>query len=498
MIPDDLEAQILRYFYAEKWKPGTIARQLGIHHETVTRVLRDNGVDRQHLPTRDSLSDPYVPFIIATLEKYPTLPASRLYAMVVERGYPGAPDHFRSVVRRYRPKPAAEAFLRLRTLPGEQAQVDWACFGHVENDGARRPLVAFVMVLSYSRRLFVQFGMEQRMGAFLRGHLAAFEAFGGVPRVLLYDNLKSAVTERVGDAIRFNETLLSFASHYRYEPRPVAVYRGNEKGRVERAIRYVRDSFFPARTWTDLEDLNTQAHAWCLGPASERRCPEDRSQTVRTVFEQEQSKLMPLPEQPFFVEDRVEVHAGKTPYIRFDLNDYSVPHDRVRRTLVVLATEQTVRVLDGNAVVATHARHWGKGAQIEDPTHIQPLVEQKREAREGRGMDRLHHAAPRTRAFLMAVAERGANLGSTTNGLLKLLDGYGADELERALGEVLSREAPHLAAVRQVLEQRRYQRRLPPALPVPLSDEVRSKDRAVKSHALSSYDQLSTPEGCDE
>ena len=113
------------------------------------------------------------------------------------------------------------------------------------------------------------------MESFLRGHVAAFTAWNGVPRVLLYDNLKSAVLERRGDAIRFHPTLLGFAGHYRYEPRPVAVARGNEKGRVERAIRYVRDAFFAARSFTDLDDLNAQAEAWCNGPAADRRCPDE-------------------------------------------------------------------------------------------------------------------------------------------------------------------------------------------------------------------------------
>ena len=125
---------------------------------------------------------------------------------------------------------------------------------------------------------------------FLRGHEAVFHAWGGLPRVLLYDNLKSAVLERQGDAIRFHPLLLAFAAHYRFEPRPVAVARGNEKGRVERTIRYIRDSFFAARTWHDLDDLNAQAEAWCLGPAADRPCPEDPSpsSTIRAYFSRNQ------------------------------------------------------------------------------------------------------------------------------------------------------------------------------------------------------------------
>ena len=237
-IAPELRAQILRLYQAERWRVGTIARQLHVHRGTVQRVLAASCVMRTEQTSRPSRADAYLPFILETLAKFPALTASRLHAMVCERGYVGGSDHFRHIVARHRPRPPAEAYLRLRTLPGEQAQVDWGHFGHVVVGQARRPLMAFVMVLSYSRRIFLRFFLNARMDSFLRGHVDAFFAAGGVARVLLYDNLKSAVLERVGDAIRFNPELLAFAAHHRYEPRPVAVARGNEKGRVERSIRF--------------------------------------------------------------------------------------------------------------------------------------------------------------------------------------------------------------------------------------------------------------------
>ena len=264
VTPPDIEAQILRYYHAEKWTMGTIARQLHVHYSVVSRVLAQAGLPLIGPPPRRSLIDAYLPFVRETLEAFPTLTASRLYGMVRERGSSGRPDHFRHLVARHRPRPKAEAYLRLRSLPGEQAQVDWGHFGHLEIGRAQRPLMAFVMVLSHSRRIFLRFFLDARMESFLRGHAAAFDAWGGVPRVLLYDNLKSEVLERRGDAIRFHPTLLGFAAQYRYEPRPVAIARGNEKGRVERAIRYVRDGFFAARTFKDIDDLNAQADDWCL------------------------------------------------------------------------------------------------------------------------------------------------------------------------------------------------------------------------------------------
>jgi transposase len=240
VTPPDIEAQILRYYHAEKWTIGTIATQLHVHHSVVQRVLTQAGLPGIGTSSRPSQIDVYLPFIRETLEKFPTLTASRLFAMVRERGYRGRPDHFRHLIALHRPRRPAEAYLRLRSLPGEQGQVDWGHFGHLQIGRARRPLMAFVMVLSHSRQIFLRFSIDARMENFLRGHVGAFTAWNGVPRVLLYDNLKSAVLERRGDAIRFHPTLLAFAGHYRYEPRPVAVARGNEKGRVERAIGYVR------------------------------------------------------------------------------------------------------------------------------------------------------------------------------------------------------------------------------------------------------------------
>ena len=233
-IAPELRAQILRLYQAERWRIGTIASQLHLHRDTVQRVIAQACVMRPEQPLRPSQIDAYLPFIRDTLAKFPKLAASRLHAMVRSRGYTGGPDHFRHLVACHRPRPTAEAYLRLRTLPGEQAQVDWGHFGHLQIGRAKRPLMAFVMVLSYSRRIFLRFSLNARMDSFLRGHVLAFAAFGGVARVLLYDNLKSAVLERVdhagGSAIRFNADLLAFAAAHRYEPRPVAVARGNDRG----------------------------------------------------------------------------------------------------------------------------------------------------------------------------------------------------------------------------------------------------------------------------
>jgi len=452
-IPTDLEERIKRYHYVEKWRVGTISRELQVHHGTIKRVLSQVGVSKNNLLVEPSMIDAYLPFILETLEKYPKLTASRLYAMVQERDYPGGIDHFRHLIALYRPKKIPEAYLRLSTLPAEEAQVDWGSFGHVTIGKAKRALSAFVVVLSYSRKPFVRFYLNQQMENFLRGHVAAFERWGGVPRVCLYDNLKSAVLERQGDAIRFNPKLLAFAGHYRFEPRAAAVYRGNEKGRVERTIRYIRENFFAGREFKDIDDLNGQAEKWFDGPASNRPCPEDKEQSVQDVFLQEKTKLIALPDNPFPTEEREVVKVAKTPYVRFDLNDYSVPHTHTRCSLTVLATLTQVKVLKDSEVIATHERSFDKGQQIEDESHIKELIKRKKQARHHRGQNRLTHAVSNGLEFLKKAAEKKHPLASTTKHLLELLDDYGAAELEEAMAEALSRGVPYYNSVRLVLQR---------------------------------------------
>jgi transposase len=491
-IAPDKEAEILRLFHAEKWKLNTIADQLGLHHTTVERVLRDKGslpVQKSH----PSLVDPYRPFLKETLEKYPTIPSSRLFDMARERGYPGRSDgHFRRIVSAIRPQPSrlSEAYLRLRTLPGEQAQVDWGHFGPLLIGKARRFLLAFVLVLSFSRMIFLRFFTDQRVSNFLRGHVEAFNAIGGVPRVILYDNPKTIVLERQKQAIRFNQNLLELSAYYHYEPRPVTPARGNEKGRVERAIGYARKSFWPARTFDDLDDLNAQAETWCTERAAERRWPEDRTTTVRDAFLQEKALLLPLPDNPFPTDERCEVRSGKTPYVRFDLNDYSIPHTHVRKSLTLIASPDRVRIFDGTECLADHPRSYDARQQIEIPAHVEALVEAKHAARQHRGFDRLEHAASHSQAFLVAAAQHGHALGGVTSALLKLLDLYGPDPFDAALTEALEQGVPHPHAVRLSLERRRLEQQQPPPVDLPLPDDPKIKNLVVKPHSLADYDNL--------
>jgi len=490
MISEAQRAEIRRLFYAEHWRIGTIAAQLGLHADTVRAALETARFNRRTM-VRKSQLDPYVPLLRATLEQYPKLRATRLHEMIVARGYTGSVTQTRALVRRLRPKPRAEAYLRLRTLPGEEAQVDWGHFGPLQVGQARRSLSAFVMVLSWSRAIHVLFTLDQTLESFLRGHVEAFTYFQGAARTLLYDNLKSAVLARQGNAIEFHPRLLELAGHYHYLPRPCAVARGNEKGRVERQIRFLRDRFFAARRFRDVDDLNAQFLRWREQWAHARPCPGDPSKTVAQALDEERPRLLPLPAHPFECSHVVARVSGKTPYLRFDRNDYSIPPDRVRKPLTLVATPDEVRILDGTEEIARHRRSYDKGQCIENPQHIEALVAWKKTAGAPKGRDALCAVLPHAEAFFEATLERGLALASTTAQLRRLLEDYGPKSTDAALALTLERGTPTPSSVAHWLEQQRRRTQAKPGIPVELPHRADVRDLRVPPHDLETYDELS-------
>jgi len=490
MLDPEKLAAIRRLYFAEHWKIGTIASELGVHRDTVRAAVE---TDPLHRPRRlrPSRLDPYLPFLRETLERHPRLRATRLLEMIRQRGYAGSIQRLRCVVARLRPA-LKEPFLRLVSLPGEQAQVDWAHFGAVKVGRAERKLSCFVMTLSYSRALFLEFFFDQSQENFFRGHVAGFAFFCGCPRVLLYDNLKSAVLERQGSAVHFHPRLIELCAHYHFQPRPCAPGKGNQKGKVERAIRYVRESFFEGTRFTTLEDLNTKAWAWRDQVAHQRPWPDDAKRTVTEVFAEEKPRLLPLPVHPFVAELMRPVKQIKGIWVPFDLNHYSIPPDAVgRRSLTLVASATAVRILDGQHEIVAHRRSYDRDQYIDEAGHEEALLEHKRRARGQTPSGRLTAAVPETLAFLKAAFAKGENAGSTTLKLLRLLDDYGAQALRAALREALERDTPRISSVAFLLERRRRASKTRPLLPVDLSRRPDLADLVVRPHEAEIYDELS-------
>ncbi len=449
MISPEIRAQIRRYFYAEHWKIGTIASELGVHPDAVRNAIESERF-RNSKPLTASVVDPYIEFIRHTLDQHPRLRATRIYQMIHDRGYSGSVVQLRRTVARLRPQ-SREPFLQLQTFPGEQAQVDWAHFGHVMVGRAKRALSCFVMTLSYSRALYLEFFFDQTMENFLRGHVHAFEYWHGQPRVILYDNLKSAVLERRGNQIHFHPRLIELSAHYHFAPRPCQVRAGNQKGRVERAIHYVRDSFWAGRTFTTLAECNR-----------------------------------PSPLHAFST-DRIEaVRSRKTIYVRFDLNDYSIPAEAVGRQLTLVASDVTVRILDGSFEIARHVRTYDRHQLVLDPAHQEAVLKIKRKAFHSTPGGRLAQAVPESKTLLDLAFAHGESAGAQTAQLMKLLEQYGAAALRRAIAEALQRNTPRASSVAFLM--RRQPRATP--LSLDLSHHPQAQALDIRPHDLETYDEL--------
>jgi transposase len=265
-----LWAEIKRLHRVENRRVSDIARHLHVDRKTVRRTLAQ---ERLPVPTRvrrtPTLLAAYLGFIQERLKAYPHLPATVIHQELQSQGYAGSvrivQDHLKALRQKTK-----EVFLRIETPPGEEGQCDWAHCGTVQIGRVKRKLSAFVMVLSYCRMMYVEFTLSQCLEDFIQCHINAFQFFAGVPRKIRYDNLKAVVLSRLGADIRFNPAFLEFSGIYGFEPSPCNVARGNEKGKVENGIYYLRVNFLAGRSilWPN---INTQVRAWLEGTANLRQ-----------------------------------------------------------------------------------------------------------------------------------------------------------------------------------------------------------------------------------
>jgi transposase len=478
------EVEIRRLYFGEHWKTGTIAAQLGVHHEVVERVIGPLGPTPRACVARPSVLDPYRGFIAETLERYPRLVCTRVYDMLVERGYTGSLRTLRRFVLAHRPKRAGEVYLRLETLPGEQSQIDWAHVGHLRVKGGVRPLYCFVLLLRYSRAMWAELVLEQTTTSLVRSLARAAQHFEGVTHQWLFDNPKSIVAAREGRAIRFQSELLELAGVLHVALRACRVRTPTDKGGVERGIRYLKTRFFPARPITSIEGGNAALLRFLEDTAMRRTHPMQKQKTVAEVFAEEKERLLPLREAVLSTDLVTSVCADKTALVTFDTNRYSVPPEAAHRVLTLVASDVEVKLCERDQVVATHARSWAKNDVIEDPAHRAALLARKAGARDGKGRDRLRVEVPRVDALMQRWLEDGRNVGSLVARTQKLLDLYGPRVLTQAVNEVLDKGSHDYGALAILCEQHRTRPRR--MLPLELAPYVVERD--VIPHDLGGYD----------
>lgn len=482
----EIEAEIVRLHYAEHWPVGTIATQLETHPDQVRRVL---GLGEARAPSepRVRIVDPYRPFIDDTLRRYPKLLATRLYDMVRERGFPGSVRTLREHVALVRPKPRHEAFLVTETLPGEVAQVDWAYVGKIAVPGGERALWLFVMVLANSRAMWGEFVIDLTVHSLCRSLVRGSTALGGVSRQWLFDNPKVVVLERVGTIARFHPTLLALCAAMRVEPRLCAVRMPRHKGKVERAIRYLRDRFLAGRTITGIVDGNRLLARFIAEIAHVRPHPTIAQRTVGDVFAGERARLLPLPE-PIPETARVEpIQVDSQAFIRIDTNRYSVPSDYASRVLTLFADDCIIRLVDGATLVAEHVRSWSRRQILEKSEHRAALLVERRAARDLKGRDRIRTIVPEFDRIVERWNLSGSSLGHRVARAIKLLDLYGDHVFAVAAADLIARGLADVGALAVACEK--YRKDLGHAVPIALVLPDHLEDTDVIPHDLEGYDE---------
>ena len=484
----EMRSEMRRLVLRERWAIETVARRFGVHHSVVRRAIRDDE-EKGPSPHKSAL-DPYKPYIVQRLTELPKLTCVRLFEELRERGY----EHGIAILRRYvaqvrAPRPR-KAYLRVEVASGEQAQVDWGSFGRMRIGASQRPLSVFSMVLSWSRALFLDFALDQKMDTFLRMHRRALEFFGGTPKSILYDNLKSVVLHHVGSTVQFNPRFLEFAGHYLFEPVAAPVRYPEAKGRVESSIKYIRQSFFYGRSFSSLADLRAKAAAWRDQTANQRLHSTTRERPAERL-RVERERLHSLPEHPFDTDLVIFPRVvSKDARVRLDSNSYSVPPEYVGRTVQLRADDHAVRVLCDGEEVAAHSRCWERRCAIEDKAHIDALLERRKAARGPKRRDRLASLSPECRAYLQEVARRPIDLENEVRKLMRLVERYGETEVAQGMADALGKRTFGARYVVALMDQARFARGLGEP-PEPVITGNPAADRIdIEPHALETYDAL--------
>jgi transposase len=385
-----------------------IARQLGISRRTVTRRLQQ-GLEAPAYgprPQKPRLIEAFEAYLRDRVMAWPDLSAKRLFREIKEQGYRGGYSAVTACLREVRPPSVQLYERRYETPPGQQAQVDFAYFevSFTDAPGVTQIVWLFTMVLGYSRFLWGRFCPNQKLATVLRCHIDAFDDQGGVPKEILYDRMKTAVVGTdVDDLVVYNPSLVALARHYGYQPRACRPYRAKTKGKVERPYRYVRQDFFLARSFQNLDDLNAQLRHW-LDTVANPRCHATTRRIVVEAFAEEQ--LQVLPAIPYSAAITIERRISRDGMVSVDGNLYSVPDSTRRRTVEVQIYPKEIRIFEAGQRIACHPVLQGKHQSRLDPSHRQaPPRQQAIEIDPGpeRGVGR------RPLAFYDAVAQRLAS-----------------------------------------------------------------------------------------
>lgn len=467
-----------RLYWSEHWPIRKIERHLRMGWHTIKKYL-DRPAQTPAERPRSSKLDPYKATIVELLDKDPSASAAVIGQHLRPQGYSGGGSILRQYVRQVRPhlKPQ-RAFVRMEPKPGERFEVDWGHFGSLDYEGDQRKLYAFALVDGHSRMQYLEFTHAQSFETFARCHTHAFQMLNGVAREIWYDNLATAVAEHDGRLVRFNPRFLTFAREFNFYPRACNPASGWEKGKVERAgIGYVRQNFWPLRTFLDLHDMNRQGREWLDQIANRRLHGETRERPIDR-FQPDALRALPVITPDY--RDTVEALVHKDMRLQFDGNRYCVPHRFAGRRLTLKADSSSITIFDRVTEVVSYARSWRRGQTFGAGRFEAELAELRPAAKRSRAQDRLFAfldglcSKAELEAYLRDMADSDRSLSRQITELLELIRQYGPDAVAGAIEKAAAARAFGADYVANILRQQQCPRRQQPPLQLrdPLLNEL--------------------------
>jgi transposase len=461
LSPDQID-RLHRLHGVEKWSARKIAAHLHIGRRTINKYLATPAPP----PTRrqrPSKLDAFKPVIDELLQQDPRAGGALITQRLRGLGYDGGEtivrDYLRAVAVKTRTR---RAYVRVEPGPGERFDIDWGHFGSLLYSGASRKLYAFCMVEAHSRKMYLEFAHSQSFETFVRCHLHAFDQFGGCTRECWYDNLATAVAEHQGNLVRFNPRFLGFAREYGFLPRACHVAAAWEKGKVERAIGYVRQNFWPLRSFTDLADVNSQARRWVDEVANQRNHRET-NQAPDQRFQSEFLRPVPLLAPDY--RDSVEVLVHKDMRVSFDGNRYCVPPRYVGRKLTLKADASSVTLYDQFKEIVSYPRCWERGHTFGAERFQKELFAEMAAAQRSAAQQRLIALlGPTAEYYLRKLADTDRSLARQIRELLELVRDYGPENVSAALEKAYAAQAFGADYIANILRQRDLRRDVQPPL----------------------------------
>jgi len=461
------------------------ARALGVHPQTVAKWVKRARYEARASGPRASRLDAFKDQVVRLLESHP-YSTQQIFQRLQEAGYGGGLTILKDYVAKVRPA-RREAFLKLAFAPGECAQVDWGEYGSIAVGSTRRRLSFFVLVLAHSRRLYVAFTVSQTMEHFLACHEQAFAAIQGIPAKIMVDNLKSAVLQRLaGCAPVFNARYLDFSRHWGFEISACAPGRGNEKGRVENAVGYVKKNFLNGLELSEFSAINPAAQLWLDTVANVRIHGETRRRPI-DLFQEEQPRLRPLNPMPYDIGRIETARASKQFRVTLDTNHYSVPARYAGVRVTLKAYPDRVCIYHQDQLIARHVRSYDRRQDIEDPDHPKALIAQRANAREQRLWLRFLSLSPQAQAYYDGLEQRRANARHHLRKIVALSDIYGAEAVARAIEDALVFHAFSCEYIANLLEMRARER--PAASPLHLTRRQDLLEIDIDPPDLSPYER---------